>query len=678
MTGGRRIDETATPRKRHAAARVDGQNCPSRAALDWAFQPKSSRDAGSTVPRKEDAMKRLLSGGPHDGRTVRPNEEIEMERNRSRTKAVTRRLTAVIAMNKRLVSIGLVAISLAVTAHVQGAAPTVPQQATGGSTVLVDPRVEDAMAADGVADVIVGSNVDTLPAARLDAVAEVVQRNMVERTQDAALAGLAGTRHRVVRRYGSFPYMAMEADSAAINALRNSPHVRTIELDEEFVPNLTETPAIADFDATFETGLKGAGSTVAVLDTGVDRYHRFLTGAVVYEACFTSSATCPNGQDVQIGHGSAKPCALRGCDHGTHVAGIIAGRGATNAYGVASAANLYPIQVFSKKTCSIDAWFGFEYACLKAGKNDVIAALRHIYERRNAYRFAAANLSLGSTTVWSSRSECTTANWSFNDAIRDLKGAGIATVASSGNAGEEDATGRPACTLDAISVGATTKSDKVAGYSNSARWLDLLAPGDDVTSSIPGGGFETFSGTSMAAPHVSGAWAVLKSVAPEAEVDDVLASLRATGRLITDPKNDVTTPRIGVTSAVDHIGTIRVEDATAVNEGSVAAFRVTLAKSYAYQVSVRYKTVSGTAASPGDFTSIIYGQMVFQPGQTSRTINVQTIDDSYREGIETFSVELTSSSGARRNRSVATGKIRASDSITPTPPPYEGPGEFDY
>ena len=65
--------------------------------------------------------------------------------------------------------------------------------------------------------------------------------------------------------------------------------------------------------------------------------------------------------------------------------------------------------------------------------------------------------------------------------------------------------------------------------------IDLLAPGASITSSTPGNQYMSFDGTSQAAPHVAGTWAVLKQAAPNATVPQVQAALQATGVAIADP-----------------------------------------------------------------------------------------------------------------------------------------------
>jgi len=94
-------------------------------------------------------------------------------------------------------------------------------------------------------------------------------------------------------------------------------------------------------------GLTGAGITVAIIDTGVDSTHPDLVGAVIDEACFTIDGDgkpgCPNGRSQQLGPGSA----MDDNGHGTHIAGIIAGRGKTAPIGLAPKAKIIAIKVIA-------------------------------------------------------------------------------------------------------------------------------------------------------------------------------------------------------------------------------------------------------------------------------------------------------------------------------------------
>jgi subtilisin family serine protease len=354
---------------------------------------------------------------------------------------------------------------------------------------------------------------------------------------------------RFTRRFKTIPFVALEVGPDALGALESSPNVTAVEEDRLARPTLDVSGPLIGADQAWAQGFDGTGWTIAIIDTGVDRNHPFLTGKVVDEACFSQNGNCPNGQTEQLGEGSAAPCtyAVEGCTHGTHVAGIAAGRG-TAFSGIGRGANLIALQVFSRFTGRDDCGNG-EDPCTQTFTSDQIAGLERSFELRNTFQIAAVNMSLGGGE-FSSQSACDVSNAARKAAIDNLRSVGIATVIAAGNEFLTDALDAPACISSAVSVGATTKSDTVISFSNSATFLSLLAPGVSILSSVPGGGFERMSGTSQATPHVAGAWAILKQHSPTASVDAVLSALQVSGKPITDPRNGITKSRIDVVQAL--------------------------------------------------------------------------------------------------------------------------------
>jgi subtilisin family serine protease len=188
--------------------------------------------------------------------------------------------------------------------------------------------------------------------------------------------------------------------------------------------------------------------------------------------------------------------------------------------------------------------------------SDQLRALGWVYEQRDRFNIAAVNLSLGGGRY---RGSC---DGPYRQIFALLWQAGIAVVVASGNSEYPDAISRPACIPNAIAVGATGYADNVAKFSNSGGELDLLAPGTSVVpaqrdsgilSSVLNGKFARHGGTSMADPHVSGAFAVIKSALPNARVDDVLKALTVTGVRVRDSKNGLVRPRIQIDAAIGYL-----------------------------------------------------------------------------------------------------------------------------
>ena len=374
----------------------------------------------------------------------------------------------------------------------------------------------------------------------LDGAAAFEQRMQISFAQNQVTQALAGTNAEVLHNYTYIPYNLVEADAAALDVLLSLPYVHSVHEDRLSKTDLRHSIEMINADDAWTSGYTGTGQTVVILDTGVDKTHPFLSGRVVSEACYStnyayysSSSVCPSRVSQSIAAGSAMPyagnCPSGECDHGTHVAGIAAGNGSEFS-GVAKDANIIAIQVFSRFD-SRDYCYPY-YNCALSWGSDQIKGLERVYALRNTYSIAAVNMSMGGD---GSTTYCDTDP--RKPIIDLLRGVGIATVISSGNDGYTNAIAYPACISSAVSVGAVNNDDYgVAEFTNSADFLSLLAPGDNIKSSLPGGGYWGMSGTSMAAPHVTGAWALIRSKYPTASVDDILNLLISNSWSIYDTR----------------------------------------------------------------------------------------------------------------------------------------------
>ncbi len=230
-------------------------------------------------------------------------------------------------------------------------------------------------------------------------------------------------------------------------------------------------------DGRYTPTSAGAGVHVYVVDSGVIPDHPEFSGRLARGAYSTGNS-------------------VRDCfGHGTHVTGIIG----SNRYGMAPGVTLHPVKVLG---CD----GGGTTSAILAGLNWVA---------RNAPRRAIVNLSL--------RGNFSPA---LNRATRQLVAGGRVVVTAAGNDGNDACRYSPASEPSVITVGATDAADREAAFSNFGSCLDLYAPGVGIRStSATGPGGRVDSGTSMAAPHVSGAAAVLWASQPQltgAQVRDAL------------------------------------------------------------------------------------------------------------------------------------------------------------
>jgi subtilisin family serine protease len=259
---------------------------------------------------------------------------------------------------------------------------------------------------------------------------------------------------------------------------------------------------------------RGDGVVVAVVDSGVDVDHPDLAAAIWHNP----GETCGNGVDddhngyvddcTGWNFADQDPSVVDNIGHGTHVAGIIAAT-ADNRIGVAGLA--YQAQIMP----------------LKIGDSDptLSAAVEAIaYAVDNGAR--VINVSWVVPDV--------RAKDVLSRALDRAKDAGVLVVASAGNDGTNlDETPVYPAGLDAdnlITVGATDARDLPAEFSNHGkRSVDISAPGVHIVSTLPGGGYGTYSGTSMAAPFVSATAALLWSAERSADWKDVRNAILETG-----------------------------------------------------------------------------------------------------------------------------------------------------
>ncbi len=297
---------------------------------------------------------------------------------------------------------------------------------------------------------------------------------------------------------------ALRAD-ARVSKVTGAPSISLIRPAAKASAKLTQKATwgieAMNVPALWKQGLTGEGVLVGHLDTGVDGQHPALRAAIAHFAEFDDL-----GREV-----TPAPKAFDSEDHGTHTAGTIAGRPVQAKHiGVAHGAKLASALV------------------IEGG--DVVARVLGGMEWSLSHGVRILSMSLGFRGWWDD----------FVMLTRILRARGVLPVFAVGNEGPGTSRS-PGNYPQALSVGAHDDASAVADFSSSQRFKrkkaaivpDLVAPGVDVISAAPNGGYQTMDGSSMATPHVAGLAALLLQAAPNATVDAVE---RAIFRACTRPK----------------------------------------------------------------------------------------------------------------------------------------------
>jgi subtilisin family serine protease len=247
----------------------------------------------------------------------------------------------------------------------------------------------------------------------------------------------------------------------------------------------------------------GAGVRVAVLDTGVDRSHPALAGRLLSGFDFVDFDNDPSevGTMAQVGYG-----------HGTHVAGLVAM--------VAPGAAIMPLRVLDPDGVG-NVWVLAEallYAVDPDGNPStddgahVINLSLGSLARTRIFDTVAQIASCAAPVIDDPIGDRSDPGYS-DDLIRCGVSNGAVVVAAAGNDASSSIKEYPAAegAYGLVAVAASNASARLAGFSNFGNWIDLAAPGEAITSSVPGG-WGTWSGTSMAAPLAAGTAALVRSL----------------------------------------------------------------------------------------------------------------------------------------------------------------------
>jgi serine protease AprX len=294
---------------------------------------------------------------------------------------------------------------------------------------------------------------------------------------------------RVKYQYKIIPAVAMEVPVSELENLAKESNVEKIVPDRMVSAFRLESMAIIKANNASSTfGVNGTGINISIVDTGIFNHTEFQSpNRIVKQKCYCNFTLncCPDGT-------AESDNATDDYGHGTHCAGIVAGKGDGSGYGVATNASLFAVKVMNSVGQGSDS--------------DVVAGID--WSVQNGANIIS--LSLGGSFQY----QCY--DFSSSEAVDNATKQGVVVVIAAGNSGPSSQTiGPPGCAKRAITVGNTNDNDNIA--SNSSRGPtkdnrtkpDLTAPGSSITSTYNDGSYATLSGTSMSTPHVAGVAALL-------------------------------------------------------------------------------------------------------------------------------------------------------------------------
>ena len=506
-------------------------------------------------------------------------------------------------------------------------------------------------------------------------------KDVAQRTQGpirAQLAQESSDDARNVRPLWVVNAIALEASAKTIDKLAKRHDVREVRLDRSIAPpqprrtmrakSSSAPPAwgIAQIHApeAWSLGYDGTGIVVGSFDTGVDGTHPDL--APRYRGNDAISWFDPYGQHDEPYDGNG---------HGTHTTGTMLGGDFSGfQIGVAPGARWIAAKGWNNRD------------------NATASAFHAIFEWFLAPGGDSANAPDVVNSSWGM--DPPSCDPEFVADVAALRAAGIVPVFSSGNSGPDPGTVlAPGSYATAFAVGATDFSDDIAEFSSQGPSAcggilkpDVSAPGIAILSSLPGGIHLELDGTSMAAPHVSGAVAILRQISPGLTVDEVEAALvdGSVDRGAPGADNEFGAGRVDVLNSASLVLGIPVVGVTATTPTAAEAglvpgrFTVTRRGSTSSSLTLGY-TVSGTATPGSDYVALP-GTVTIPVGAASATITVTPIDDFEVELTETVVLTLTANPAYLASPAQATVSI-TSDEIPPdlviaalTTPPTGGAG----
>ncbi len=347
--------------------------------------------------------------------------------------------------------------------------------------------------------------------------------------------------------FSSLNGFSADITKSGLEKLQNDAYVKDIEIISFKNIFMQDSAAIVNASMAWNLSISGInitgrGESICIIDSGVNYSHPDLGG------CYgnnSNSSSCKVIGGYDFANNDDNPMDDHG--HGSHVAGIAAANGTLR--GIAPDARIVAIKV-----CSAAG------AC---GDDDVKAGIDWCVGNSTSLNISVISMSLGSAALYTDYCDYVDDPLNITSSINSAIAKNISVVVATGNNGDYTAIASPACIKNSTAVGATDKTDSIASYSNRNNLTGLFATGSAINSTTwlcPSGftscanGYATASGTSMATPHVSAAFALLRQL-KKAEKNRVLtpseiqSSLNNTGKAIADASSGLVFSRINIYAA---------------------------------------------------------------------------------------------------------------------------------
>lgn len=286
--------------------------------------------------------------------------------------------------------------------------------------------------------------------------------------------------------------VALKISKEELVLLEKDSNIESIKIDKPIFAFLESSVSQVNASEVWgveidNVNLTGIGETICIIDTGIDFSHPDLIGKnkTCVIDCYEKS--CVENCSVGDDHG-----------HGTHVAGIAAASG--NISGVARGANLIGVKALNSEG--------------SGSSSDSNAGIDWCVDNRELYNISVISMSLGDCSTHSTYCNSDSSASHINNAVAN----NISVIVSAGNGNSGSCSGlnvtvgpsSPACVENATAVGGVYANDLIISSFQRGPLFELMAPGSGINSTYNNGGYSLQSGTSMSAPHVSGAFAIIR------------------------------------------------------------------------------------------------------------------------------------------------------------------------